>query len=58
MRLPTRSHRPVMFSLSGMSSLSSMGKVAWVQTPHSPMKITQRLRLISAPGLNGMVPRS
>ena len=58
MRLPTRSHSPVMFSLSGMPSLSSTGKVAWVQTPHLPIKITQRLRLISAPGLNGRAPRS
>lgn len=35
-----------------------MGKVAWVQTPHSPMKITQRVRLISAPASNGMAPKS
>ena len=58
MRLPTKSHRPVMLFLSGMSSLSSTGKTARVQTPHSPMKITQRLRLISAPDSNGMAPRS
>jgi hypothetical protein len=47
-----------MLSLSGMSSRSSTGKTAWVQTPHSPIKITQRLRLISAPDWNGMAPRS
>jgi hypothetical protein len=33
MRLPTKSHRPVILFLSGMSNLSSTGKVAWVQTP-------------------------
>jgi hypothetical protein len=38
MRLPTKSHRPVMLFLPGMSSLSSTGKTARVQTPHSPMK--------------------
>ena len=58
MRLPTRAHRLEMLSLSGMSSRSSTGKTAWVQTPHSPIKITQRLRLISAPDWNGMAPRS
>ncbi len=56
--MPIRSHRPVMFFSSGMSSLSSPGKVAWVQTRYSPIKITQRLRLIGAPDLNGRAPRS
>ena len=45
-----------MFFSSGMSSLSSPGKVAWVQTRYSPIKITQRLRLIGAPDLNGRGP--
>ncbi len=56
-RLPTTSHKPVMYALSGMSSRSSMGKLARVQTPRLPMKITQRLRLISdsvAPGTDQM----
>jgi len=57
-RLPMRSHRPVRFSSSGMPRLSPTGSTAWVQAPHSPMKTTQGLRLIGAPGVNGMTPRS
>lgn len=54
MKLPTRSQRPVMSSSSsGMPRLSSTGKTAWGQTPHSPMNNTHKLRLIFAPDWNG-----
>jgi len=40
------------------SILSAQDATAWVQMPCSPMKITQRLRLKEAPGMNGRAPRS